>query len=62
MNITAMCYSHKVVGPYCERYNKGLIEKDLFYQKVMKLLKEENTNTFNYLPFIFNKIFSSIIC
>ena len=35
MNITAICHLCKVVDQCCKRYNKGLIEKDLFYQKTL---------------------------
>ena len=48
LNTTSICYSRKVVGQYCEQYNKSLI-------KGMKQLKFENINTFYYLPFILNK-------
>ena len=46
MNIMAICYSRKVVGQYCKRYKKGLIKKNLFYQKNMKRLREENIDFF----------------
>ena len=55
MNITAICYSCKVVGQYCKRYNKGLIEMNVIYQKIMKRLREENIALFDYLPFILDK-------
>ena len=62
MNITAICYSHKVVGQHCKRYDKGLIKNNEIYQKNMKRLREENIVLFDYLPFILNKtLFQSFV-
>ena len=55
MNITAICYSRKVVGQYFKRYDKGLIENNVIYQKTTKNLREKNIALFNYLPFNLDK-------
>ena len=53
-NITAICSSQKVVGQYCNQCKKGLIERNLFYQKCMKIIRDGNADYSDYLTFILN--------
>ena len=62
MNITAICYSRKVVGQYCKIYDKGLTKKNEIYQQIMKRLRKENISLFDCLPFILDKtLFQSFV-